>query len=642
MTRKEFLQAAAGLGLSAALPVGARAETPARRPNIVWLSCEDIGPHLGCYGDPLAVTPTLDKLASEGVRYTNAFTTAPVCAPNRCSVITGVHAATLGAHHMRSGAEGAKMPDKPALPPEVRCFSQYLRDAGYYCTNNEKQDYNFITPKESWDESSNRAHWRNRPRPDQPFFAVFNYVGTHESCIRATPEQHAHRTAKLRPDQRQDPARITPPPFHPDTPVVRRQWANYYECVTALDYWAADLLDQLREDGLADNTIVFFWSDHGPGLTRCKRWVYDSGTHVPVIVRIPEALRAQGQGKPGSVDEQLVSSADFAPTVMNLVGLPIPKPMQGRPFLGAALPPEREYVYAARDRMDERYDLIRMVRDKRYQYIRNYEPFRPYDQFMDYEEQSPVKQEMHRLEKEGKLAGPAAWIMLKSKPVEELYDTQTDPFEIKNVIDDQELRPVLERLRTEHERWFRASNDLGWIPEPELVTLGERYGTRYAILPGLNKDDPGFRARLKSIVTVAGRPQSSDRAALVEALSSPHAAMRYWAAIGLGNLKPADTESLAKSLGDASSTVRVAAARWSLAAGASEDKALATLTGAFRDPNSWVRFQAALALDEVGEKARPAIPAMEDALKDTDNKYIVRVTTHALNALQGKPLVPSS
>lgn len=640
INRKEFLRIAGLAGISAVLrPPGALGEGPSRaRPNILWLSCEDIGPHLGCYGHPHAHTPTLDRLAAEGIRYGNAFTTAPVCAPNRSSIITGVYSTTLGSHHMRSGGEGVRRSIKPQLPPEVRCFTQYLRQAGYYCTNNEKEDYNFPTPAAAWDESSSKAHWRDRPDPEQPFFAVFNYKGTHEGAVRSTPSEHAKLTERLTEDERQDPNRITPPPYHPDTPEVRRNWARYCELITALDYWVADLLEQLEDDGLADNTVVFFWSDHGAGLPRCKRWLYDSGTHIPLIVRIPERWRVAGQGTPATVEDRLVSSVDFAPTVLNVAGLPVPEHMQGRPFLGPNLPLERRYVYGARDRMDERYDIIRMVRDKRYKYIRNYEPFKPYDQYMNTAEKSPVKAELHRLAKTGELPPGAAWVTALHKPVEELYDLAEDPHETRNLAADPHCRDVLQRMREAHEAWARDSRDLGLIPEPELVALETKFGSRYAILSSLQRQDEGFLPALRSTAMRAGRPAGADLPALLEALGSRHSAIRYWAIIGIGHLASggqASVKALQRAQEDAAPIVRIAAARGLLRAGRHEEAALSSLMGELESPHEWVRLHAALALDDIGDKARPAIPLLKNALKDTDNKYVVRVVNHALNELIG-------
>ncbi|MFG0332746.1 MAG: sulfatase-like hydrolase/transferase, partial [Maioricimonas sp. JB049] len=235
----------------------------AERPNILWLSCEDISPHIGCYGDPHAVTPNVDRLAREGVRYSHAFTTAGVCAPCRSGIITGMYQTTLGTHHMRCTAK---------LPDQIRPFPTYLRQAGYYCTNNSKQDYQFRTPPGTWDESSRRAHWRNRPDASQPFFSVFNFTGCHESGI-ASESKYRDVTEVLDPDQRQDPAALELPPYYPDTPVVREDWKRNYELITAMDDWAGQLIAQLKEDGLFENTIIMFWSDHGVGLPRAKRWV---------------------------------------------------------------------------------------------------------------------------------------------------------------------------------------------------------------------------------------------------------------------------------------------------------------------------------------------------------------------------------
>ena len=640
VTRRQFLKAGGVGGVTAiSQPWSLLAMASAdRRPNILWISCEDIGPHLGCYGDTNAHTPTLDRLASDGIRYEHAYTTAGVCAPNRSSIIAGMYSTSLGTHHMRSGGEGTERSIKPTPPPQVRCFSEYLRDAGYYCTNNYKEDYNFVRSKSAWDESSRNAHWRNRSEPSQPFFAVFNNTGTHEGSVRMTEREQAVRTKRLTPAQRQNPEKLTPPPYHPDTPTVRRTWARYYELITAMDYWAGDLLKELEESGLAEDTIVFFWSDHGAGLPRAKRWLYDSGTHVPLIVRIPEKLRVEGQGTPGTVTDQLVSSVDFAPTVLNLVGLEIPDHMQGQPFLGPNLPPERQYVYGARDRMDERYDIIRMVSDKRYQYIRNYEPFKPYQQYMNTAEKGAIIRELHRCAEEGSLPPGAAWFAAESKPVEELYDLESDPHEVDNLAGKPEYRPILERFREAHEKWMRDTRDLGLIPEPELVKLEEKYGSRYAILRRQEGGGETFLEKLRSVAVLAGRPDKSDLPALIEALESDHAAIRYWAVTGIGNLgKEAESavELLHRAMNDRTGTVRVAAAKALYQTGNHEEAALRVLVAELKSPHEWVRLHAALALDGIGERARPAVAALKEALEDTHNKYVVRVANHALNELLG-------
>ncbi len=296
------------------------------RPNILWISTEDISPDLGCYGDSYSITPNLDRLAAEGVRYTNAFATAPVCAPSRSAIITAMYPTTIGSMHMRS---------KAVPPAGVKAFTEYLRASGYYCTNNSKTDYNFEAPPSNrppdtvWDESSNRAHWRNRTDRNQPFFAVFNLNVTHESQIRVPDEQYKQNVARLKPDQFHDPAKALLPPYYPDTPLVRKDWARYYDNITAMDYLVADILKQLEEDGLAQNTIVFFWGDHGRGLPRAKRFVYDSGLRVPLIVRWP------GQLKPGTVNDELVCLFDLGPTALSLAGVPVPAHMQAQAILGS-------------------------------------------------------------------------------------------------------------------------------------------------------------------------------------------------------------------------------------------------------------------------------------------------------------------
>ena len=449
--------------LISALPVSAQS-----RPNILWISAEDISPDLGSYGDGYARTPNLDKLASQGVRFAKAFSVAPVCAPSRSAIITGMYATSIGSHHMRS---------KAVPPAGVKAFPEYLRAAGYYCTNNSKTDYNFEAPPTNtppvtvWDESSRNAHWRNRA-PGQPFFSVFNLIVTHESQIRTGPQEFAKNTAALKPEDRHDPARAVLPPYYPDTPIVRNDWARYYDLITAMDLQAAELLKQLEEDGLTENTIVFFWGDHGRGLPRAKRWLYDSGIHVPLIVRWP------GQLRPGTVREDLVSLLDLAPTVLSLAGVPVPSHMQGQVFLGKGTAPRRQYVFAHRDRMDEAYDRMRAVHDGRYEYIRNFFPDRPYAQHIDYMEEMPTMREMRRVHKEhfnalspdyGKAMTEAQQLFFRpEKPAEELYDLSTDPHEVKNLANSEKHQSELIRLRQALEQWQKETKDLGSIPENEL------------------------------------------------------------------------------------------------------------------------------------------------------------------------------
>ena len=413
------------------------------RPNLLWITCEDMSPDLGCWGDPYATTPHLDRLAREGVRYTGCFTVAPVCAPSRSAIITGMYPTTIGSMHMRTRNKGYEC----VPPPEVKCFTEYLRAAGYYCTNDSKTDYQFAAPLTAWDECRKGAHWRSRAK-GQPFFAVINLTVTHESQSWPIERPLVH-----------DPAKAVLPPYYPDTPTVRRNWARYYDTVTTMDEQAGQILSDLGLDGLSDSTLVFFYSDHGRGLTRAKRWVYDSGTHVPLIVRWPDRRGA------GTSEARLVSFIDLGPTVLSLAGVPVPKHMQGRPFLGERAAGPRPYVFAARDRMDETYDCIRAVRDARFKYIRNYQPEKPYAQPIAYMDKMPMLKEMRGLAAAGKLNGPPALFFRDSKPVEELYDTRADPHEVNNLADSPVHQDVLLRLRAVHEAWKTETGDLGHRPE---------------------------------------------------------------------------------------------------------------------------------------------------------------------------------
>ncbi len=465
--RRQFLRITSGSAAAMLLPgISLKAEETAKmqRPNILWVSCEDISPDLGCYGDTYAVTPNIDKLAAQGVRYTNAYAHTGVCAPARSGIITGMYPTTIGTHHMRC---------KGVPPPQVKCFTEYLRAAGYYCTNKVKTDYQFDPPVTAWDDSSRDGHWKNRAK-GQPFFAVFNFTTSHESQIRNRSKGMRKRLLSLKPHERHDPAAAVLPPYYPDTPTVRRDWAQYYDIITLMDQEVGKALAELEKAGLADDTIVWFWGDHGRGLPRGKRWIYDSGIHVPLIIRVPEKWRkltAPGSPdalKPRTVNEDLVAFIDFAPTMLSLAGVKIPSHIQGQAFLGGQKARPREYVFAARDRMDEAYDLIRAVRDKRFKYIRNYMPHLTRGQDIEYMNQMPTMKEMRTLNAAGKLKGPQKQYFEPKKPIEELYDTLTDPHEVKNLAGDIKYRDVLLRMRKVHAEWVKETADIGLIPEPEF------------------------------------------------------------------------------------------------------------------------------------------------------------------------------
>jgi len=456
------------------------------RPNILWVSFEDTNPYYGCYGDPVARTPSLDRLAADGRRWPSTYSTAGVCAPARSAIITGMYPTSIGTHHMRTTHTNRYTPEMPTpysavVPHFVKCFPEYLRAAGYYCTNNTKTDYQFTPPVSAWDELSGEAHWRNRPDPDQPFFAVFNLGDTHESGM--WPEKC--------PDIKFDPDAIELPPYFPDTPKVREAMARMHTNIEHNDTILGQFLDQLEEDGLTENTVVFNWSDHGP-LPRGKRWPYDSGIHVPMIVRWP------GQLEPGTVSDRLLSTIDLGPTVLSIADIEIPWHMQGQAFLGDQEAPPREYVFATRDRYDESYDMVRAVRDKRFKYIRNYRPDLPYLLWIPYRNRHPILQETWRLHAEGKLEGPQELMFQSPRPVEELYDTQCDPFEISNLAYDPDYQTELARLRSALDAWREEVGDLGEVPEAEMVRQwypnGEQPRTAAPVMIPICEESPGMDA----------------------------------------------------------------------------------------------------------------------------------------------------
>jgi len=438
--------------------------TAADQPNILWITVEDMSPRLGCYGDHTIPTPNIDELAGESVRYTRAFGVYGVCAPNRHTLILGMYPTSTGAMAMRTWKRTAALdqitdpkllaiPTYEATPPaQAHCFTQYLRASGYYCSNNVKTDYQFRDPITAWDDSSDKAHWRNRPTPRTPFFAVFNFTVTHESG-----------TFKQRSPIVVDPSEVTLPPYYPDTPALRGDLARHYDNIAALDQQVGKLLKELRDDRLLDNTIIFFFSDHGDGLPRMKRWVYDSGIQVPLLIRYPH------QKHGGTTNGELVSFVDFAPSVLSLTGIPVPKHMQGQAFLGPQRAAPRKYIYAARDRMDPAPETIRAVRDKRFKYVRNYRPELPYIGFIPYRDRAAGMKNLLQLIADKKLGANQWQFSGLKKPLEELYDTQTDPHEVHNLASDPRHFEKLAELRSAHETWTQETVDLGHLEETDLI-----------------------------------------------------------------------------------------------------------------------------------------------------------------------------
>ncbi|WP_269522386.1 sulfatase family protein [Coraliomargarita parva] len=427
-----------------------------RRPNILWISFEDTYPYYGCYGDSVARTPNLDRFASGGCLWTNCFATAGVCAPARSAIITGMYPISIGTQHMRTTHQSPTVPElptpySPVVPPHVKCFSEYFRAAGYFCSNNEKTDYQFETPLTAWDDWGESAHWRNRPDLDQPFFAVFNPGRTHESGM------WEGKTS----DEEFDLDSIVVPPYLADTMEVRKSLSRMYSNIERSDQEFGELLQQLEDDGLTENTYIFHWSDHGP-LPRGKRWLYDAGIRVPLIARGPDLPR-------GVVSPQLVSTIDLAPTMLSLAGIECPKHLQGQVFAGPDAEKPRDYVYASRDRIDESYDRVRAVRDERFKYIRNYYPDIPYFQWVPYLNKHPIVREMIDLYLDDKLDTAQSLMFQPQRPVEELYDTRLDPHEINNLAADEKYAEDLKRLGNQMDHWLERVGDLGEIDEAEMV-----------------------------------------------------------------------------------------------------------------------------------------------------------------------------
>jgi len=438
--------------------------TAAKQPNILWISCEDMSLHLGCYGNKLVKTPNLDRLAAQGTRYTNAFTTAGVCAPCRSAIITGMYQQSIGTQNMRTlsastavGAEAYPPGFKgysAVIPEQVKCFSEYLRTAGYYCTNNSKEDYQFIAPPTAWDESSNKAHWRNCTDKNQPFFSIFNFTTTHESQVWA----RAKEPLLVNPDD------VDVPPYYPDTKEVRLDIARHLSNVMVMDKQAGNILAQLKEDGLEDNTIVFFFSDHGDGLPYVKREITQRGLRVPFIIKNPF------DKKENMVDNQIISFVDLAPTMLSLAGVPVPKYMQGQAFMGnqkSATP--RQYAFAARDRADSEYDRVRSVHDGRVQYLRNYMPEKPYYQNIRYRLQQAGMQSIIKLKDEGKLNETQMRWFSAPKPKEELYDCDLDPYQLNNLAEMPQYQNKLAQMRKVYDEWIAKVGDTAAEPEMDMV-----------------------------------------------------------------------------------------------------------------------------------------------------------------------------
>jgi uncharacterized sulfatase len=578
------------LPLAALVATCAISASAADRPNILWISSEDNGPQLGCYGDPQAITPNLDALAARGLRYLHASSNAPVCAPARTTVISGIYPPASGAEHMRSEVN---------LPEDFKMFPSYLREAGYFCINPGKTDYNLKQTGEVWDKGKS---WKDRAE-GQPFFAVFNSTTSHESQIRNEMDD------KFRIH---DPGKVRVPAYHPDTPEVRRDWGQYYDRITMMDAEFGEILDKLAADGLAEDTIIFYWGDHGSGMPRSKRWPYRSGLEVPLIVHFPENWKhlAPSDYAPGGASERLVGFVDFAPTMLSLVGIE-PKPwMQGQAFAGGFATEAPEFSYGFRGRMDERIDLVRSVRDARYTYLRQYMPHRIYGAYLDYMFQTPTTRIWKEMFDAGKLNEEQSHFWQK-KPTEELYDLSTDRDEVHNLAGDPAHAETLARFRDAHLSWERRIVDVGMLPEAEVLARSKGSS------PYEMARDPE-RYHFEGVLAAAYLASSQDPADLpdiVAMLDDEDSGVRYWGATGLLIHEAAGTAAggtaLRKALGDTSPNVAIVAAEALGRFGEPADLAPAMevlIRLANQETGEVTAAIAAIgAIDQIGERAKPWI-----------------------------------
>ena len=460
-------------------------------PNILWLVAEDQSPEwFPMYGDSTISLPHLESLTKDAILFTNALSPVPVCAPARSSIITGMYPTTLGTHNMRTYnayAKGENQPTlgipsySPVVPDGVKMFTEYLRKKGYYTANGPKEDYNFEKTDGAWDESSTNRHWRKR-KEDQPFFAVFNFSVCHESQIWARGKDSLFV----------DPSTLRVPPYFPDTEFVRHDLAVNYSNLKRLDDQIGKVLDQLKEDGLYEETIIFFYGDHGGPFPRYKRALYDTGLKVPMVVKL------SGNKVSGKVDDRLFSFIDLAPTVLSLANIEPPKVMQGKAQFGAFENEKRaKYSYHSSDRFDELYDRLRAVRSERYKYIKSFDTAISHAMPVSYREQMPMMAELRELFKQGKLAKEQSLWLQPTKPSEELYDLKKDPFELINLAALPEMQDTLVHYRNLLNKWMKETNDLGRIPEDELLAKWMPDGSAQQ-LPSLEMEISNSKISLSS------------------------------------------------------------------------------------------------------------------------------------------------
>ena len=573
---------------------------PGDPPNIIWINAEDLSPAWGCYGDQYATTPNLDQLAKKSVLYRNAFATAPICSSARSCLITGLYATSLGTQHLRSEI---RKPDFVRILPELLC------DAGYFTTLYGKTDYNFSAGG-MWDDRNNElTPWRKR-KQGQPFFSMFTFGETHEGSGNLK-KKYLQSTANLADSLRHDPALATVPPYFPDEPEMRELWARYYDLITVFDQKVGEIIQYLKDDGLLENTVIFVFADHGFGMPRYKRWLNESGLKVPLLVYTPEKYQHLAKAKAGEESEDLVSFVDFSPTVLNLVDLPIPAHLQGQAFLGPGQLAPRKYVYGARSRADDMYEVSRAVRSDRYIYIRHYMPYLPYIQsgfiFSDRKESF---RSLRKLRRENRWHEQAEKLW-KPKPVEELYDLLKDPFELNNLAEDTSYREIKKKLHRQMHDWILASRDVGFLAEPEYMIRSEG-ATPYEMAQDTQLYD---LPRVLQAAELVGKANADVIAPYVQDEDS---GVRFWAAMALltlGDNSEISTRALQKLLQDPSPSVQIIAAE-ALCKLDHEQMALPVLKRWVLDERPWLALQAARSIQLVGKKAQSLTPTIQKVLEN--------------------------
>lgn len=498
----------------------------ADRPNILWLTIEDTSLFFGCYGDPVAKTPNIDRLATQGTRFTRAFASSPVCSAARSAMITGMHVGKLGVGDHRSTVQ---------IPASIKGYPYYLRQAGYYCTNHTKNDFNFTTAgefaKECWDDNSQSAHWRNRD-DDQPFFSIFNFNVTHQSRTSVNSYERFARLyqSQLHAEDITSPDEIVLPPFYHDSPRMRKAYARVYDCITLVDKQVGERLQQLEDDGLAEDTIVIFFSDHGQGIPRYKTFPFAMGFRVPMIIRVPEKFRHLLPLEPGTVRDDIVSFVDLGPTMLQLIGEPIPEQMTGRPLLnaGGKLTEKKKYFYGSLNDVDSTENHSRTICDGRFVYIRNYMRHLPYCQAQAYCDSGELMRYIREDHAAGILTGPAAEFMANSRPAEALYDLENDPWEINNLVGDPAYAAKLSELRLANRERVLELRDLHFLHAWEIDQRGNGQP------PASFRDNEELYplTKILKVAETCGRgPQFVDQQ--LASLQDKEPMCRFWAIIGL-------------------------------------------------------------------------------------------------------------